>query len=134
MRVNIIEVMQTYIRSNVEPETNPVVVVIWREGEAISHAAGGGSIGSDNGLVSLISECYQKIENGDESGDIEKRERSFGSRFQAPIEVDSPVMERIERRTVDLRRETRGVWKPPAIRMEDIERPHRYQKYLKCKE
>jgi hypothetical protein len=26
----------TYIQSSLEPETNPVVVVIWREGEAIS--------------------------------------------------------------------------------------------------
>jgi hypothetical protein len=82
----------------------------------------------------LISECYQTIENRDGSRDIEKRERSAGPRFQAPIEVDSLVMERIESRRVDLRRETRGVWKPPAIRMEDIERPHRYQKYLKYKE
>jgi hypothetical protein len=45
------------------------------------------SIGSKNGLVSLISECYQKIENGYESRDIEKRERSVGPGFQAPIEV-----------------------------------------------
>jgi hypothetical protein len=82
MRVNLIESMQTRIQSNVEPERNPVVVVVWSEGEAIRQ----------NGLVSLISECYQKIENEDESGDIEKRERSVGSRFQAPIEVDSLVI------------------------------------------
>jgi hypothetical protein len=38
MRINIIEVMQTYIQSTVEPERKPVVVVVvvvWREGEAM---------------------------------------------------------------------------------------------------
>jgi hypothetical protein len=35
MRVKIIEGMQTYIQSNAEGETNPVVVVVWRDGEAI---------------------------------------------------------------------------------------------------
>jgi hypothetical protein len=35
MRVNVIKVTQTYIQSNVEPETNPVVAVVWSEGEAI---------------------------------------------------------------------------------------------------
>jgi septum formation topological specificity factor MinE len=35
MRGNIIEVMQRYVQSNVDPETNPVVVVVWREGEAL---------------------------------------------------------------------------------------------------
>jgi hypothetical protein len=34
-----------------------------------------------------------------ESGGIEKREGSVGSRFQAPIEVEKLAMERIERRT-----------------------------------
>jgi hypothetical protein len=33
--VNITEPRQTYIQSNVEPQTNPVVVVVWRVGEAI---------------------------------------------------------------------------------------------------
>jgi hypothetical protein len=69
--------------------------VIWREGEVISRKAGG-SIGSDNGLVSLISECYQNIENGEESRDMEKRERFVGPRFQAAIEIeielDRPAM------------------------------------------
>jgi hypothetical protein len=46
-----------------------------------SHKAEG-SMGSKNNLVSLISECYQKTENGDESRDIEKRERSVGARAQ----------------------------------------------------
>jgi hypothetical protein len=57
MRVNIIEGIQTYIQSNVEPERKlvvVVVVVIWREGEDIRQKAGR-SIGSKNGLVSLIS-------------------------------------------------------------------------------
>jgi hypothetical protein len=35
MRVNVIEGMQTYIQLNVELERNPVVVAVWREGEAI---------------------------------------------------------------------------------------------------
>jgi hypothetical protein len=35
MRVNIIEGMQIYIGLTVEPETNPVVAVVWREAEAI---------------------------------------------------------------------------------------------------
>jgi hypothetical protein len=48
MRVKIIEGMQTCIESNVEPETNPVVVVIWREGEGRRQKAEG-SIVSKNG-------------------------------------------------------------------------------------
>jgi hypothetical protein len=56
MRVNVIEDMQTCIQSNVEPERELADVVIWREGEAIRRKAEG-SIGSKNGVVSLISEC-----------------------------------------------------------------------------
>jgi hypothetical protein len=37
-----------------------VVVVVWREGEGIRQN------GSKKGLVSLISECFQKIEKGNE--------------------------------------------------------------------
>jgi hypothetical protein len=58
MRVNIIEGLQTCIQSNVEPERKlvvAVVVVIWREGEAIRQQAEESSV-SQNGLVSLISE------------------------------------------------------------------------------
>jgi hypothetical protein len=58
MRANIIERMQTCTQSNVEPERKLVVVVVivvWREGEAIRQKAEE-SIGSQNGLVSLISE------------------------------------------------------------------------------
>jgi hypothetical protein len=55
MRVKIIEGMQTCIQSNVEPEKNLVAVVVWGEGEAIRQKAEG-SIVSENGLVSLISE------------------------------------------------------------------------------
>jgi hypothetical protein len=40
MRENIIEGVQTYIQSNVEPKRNPVVVVVWREGEAIRQKGG----------------------------------------------------------------------------------------------
>jgi hypothetical protein len=36
MRVNIIEQIQTYIQSDVELEANPVIVVVWRRGEAIT--------------------------------------------------------------------------------------------------
>jgi hypothetical protein len=36
MRVYIIEQIQTYIQSNVEREMNPVIVVVWRRGEAIT--------------------------------------------------------------------------------------------------
>jgi hypothetical protein len=57
-----------------------VVAVIWREGEAISRKAGGSTV-SNNGLVSLISECYQKIENGEESRDMEKRKRFVDPRL-----------------------------------------------------
>jgi hypothetical protein len=35
MGVNITEGRQTYIQSNVEQEAKPVVVVVWRGGEAI---------------------------------------------------------------------------------------------------
>jgi hypothetical protein len=35
MRAKIIERIQTCLQSAVEQETNPVVVVVWREGEAI---------------------------------------------------------------------------------------------------
>jgi hypothetical protein len=37
--------------------------------------------------------------------------------------VEALGMERIERRTKDLHREARGVWKPPTMRIEGIERP-----------
>jgi hypothetical protein len=90
-----------------------------------------GLIGSKNGLVSLISEWSQNIESGNESRDTEKRERFVDPRFQAPIEVEMLAMERIERRTEDLRMEARDVWKPVTMRMEDIERPHRKQNHLR---
>jgi hypothetical protein len=35
MGVNLIERRQTYIQSNADPEMRPVVVVVWRGGEAI---------------------------------------------------------------------------------------------------
>jgi hypothetical protein len=63
-----------------------------------------------------------------ECRDIEKSERSFDPRFQAPIKinVDRPAIERIERRTEDLRREGRGVlslWQSEWKRLRDhIER------------
>jgi hypothetical protein len=59
----------------------------------------------------LISECFQRIENGDESSDIKKRERSIGPKLQLPIEEEVMETERIERRTDDLRRDARGVRK-----------------------
>jgi hypothetical protein len=39
MRKNIIEGIQTYNQSNEEPDANLVVVVMWREGEAIRQKA-----------------------------------------------------------------------------------------------
>jgi hypothetical protein len=90
-----------------------------------------GLIGSQNGLVSLISEIFQNIENGDECRDIEKRERSVGPRFEALLEVEMLAMEGIERRMDDLRREARGVGKCLTIRLEDMETPHRKQNDLR---
>jgi hypothetical protein len=42
-----------------------------------------------------------------------------------------PAMERMGETGKDLGREARAVWKPPTIRMEDIERPHRKQNHLR---
>jgi hypothetical protein len=47
------------------------------------------------------------------------------------IEVDTPATERIEVRQNDIRTGPRGVRSLPTIRMEDIERPHRKEKYLR---
>jgi hypothetical protein len=47
------------------------------------------------------------------------------------MEKDRPAMKRIEGRTDDLRMGPRGVWSFPTIRMEDIERPHRKEKYMR---
>jgi hypothetical protein len=46
-------------------------------------------------------------------------------------EVDTPARERIEVRKDDLRTGLRGFRSLPTIRMEDIERPHRKEKYLR---
>jgi hypothetical protein len=90
-----------------------------------------GPIVSENGLLSLISECYQKIENGGESRNIEKSEEAVRPRFRVPIEAEGLGMERVETRTEDLRTRARGVRSPLTIIMEDIERPHRKEKYLR---
>jgi hypothetical protein len=47
------------------------------------------------------------------------------------MEVDTPATERIETRKNDLRTGPRGVGSFPTIRMEDIEKPHRKEKYLR---
>jgi hypothetical protein len=47
------------------------------------------------------------------------------------MEVDTPATERIKRRKDDLRTGPRGVRSLPTIRMEDIERLHRKQNYLR---
>jgi hypothetical protein len=47
------------------------------------------------------------------------------------MEVDTPATERIEGRKDNLRTALRGVRSLPTIRMEDIERPHRKEKYLR---
>jgi hypothetical protein len=39
----------------------------------------------------LISECYQKIENGEESRDMENRKRFVGPRVPAPIEIEIEI-------------------------------------------
>jgi hypothetical protein len=41
------------------------------------------------------------------------------------------AMERMDETGKDLGREARGEGNPPTIRMEDIERPHRKQNYLR---
>jgi hypothetical protein len=130
MRITIIERMQTCIQSNVEPERNPVARVVWREGE-VRKQKPEGPIVSENGLVSLIWECYQKIENGGESKLIEKSEKSVGPRFRAPIETEELGMERVEMRTEDLRTRARDVRSPLTIIKEGIEGPHRTVQYLR---
>jgi hypothetical protein len=47
------------------------------------------------------------------------------------IEVDRPATKRIETRKDDLRTGPRGVRSLPTIRMEDIERSHRKEQYLR---
>jgi hypothetical protein len=47
------------------------------------------------------------------------------------MEVDAPARERMEARKDDLRTGPRGGRILPTIRMEDIERPHRKEKYLR---
>jgi hypothetical protein len=47
------------------------------------------------------------------------------------MEVDTPATERIEARKDDLRMGPRGIRSLPTIRMEDIERPHIKEKYLR---
>jgi hypothetical protein len=71
------------------------------------------------------------IENGYECRDTEKGERFVSPRFKAPMEAERPATERIEARKGNLRTGPRGIRSLPTIRMEDIERPHRKEKYLK---
>jgi hypothetical protein len=47
------------------------------------------------------------------------------------MEVDTPATKRIEARKDDLRTGPRGIRSLPTIRMEDIERRHRKEKYLR---
>jgi hypothetical protein len=47
------------------------------------------------------------------------------------MEVERPATERIDERKNDLRTGPSGVRSLPTIRMEDIERPHRKEKYLR---
>jgi hypothetical protein len=47
------------------------------------------------------------------------------------IEADTPARESIEVRKYDLRTRPRGVRSLPTIRIEDIERSHRKEKYLR---
>jgi hypothetical protein len=47
------------------------------------------------------------------------------------MEVDTPATERIEGRKDGFRTGPGGVRSLPTIRIEDIERPHRKEKYLR---
>jgi hypothetical protein len=47
------------------------------------------------------------------------------------MEVERPATKRIERRRDDLRTRPRDVRGLPTMRMEDIERPHRKEQYLR---
>jgi hypothetical protein len=47
------------------------------------------------------------------------------------IEVDTPATERIEARKNDLQTGPKDVRSLPTIRMDDIERPQRKEKYLR---
>jgi hypothetical protein len=47
------------------------------------------------------------------------------------MEVDTPASERIEAKKDGLRTGPRGVRSLPMIRMEDVERPHRKENYLR---
>jgi hypothetical protein len=47
------------------------------------------------------------------------------------MEVDRPATARIEARKDDLRTGPRGVRSLPTIRMQDIKKPHRKEKYLR---
>jgi hypothetical protein len=47
------------------------------------------------------------------------------------MEMDTPATARIEAKNDDFRTGPRGVGSLPTIRMEDIERPHRKEKYLR---
>jgi hypothetical protein len=47
------------------------------------------------------------------------------------MEVERPASERIEARKDDLQTGPKGVRNLPTIRMDDIERPHRKEKYLR---
>jgi hypothetical protein len=47
------------------------------------------------------------------------------------MEVDTSATERIETWTEHLGTRATGVGSPPTIRMEDIERPYRKEKYLR---
>jgi hypothetical protein len=69
--------------------------------------------------------------NRDESRDIEKSERSVGTRLQALVQKEALAMERIEPKTENLRTWVRGLRSPLTIRMEEIERRHRKEKYLR---
>jgi hypothetical protein len=62
---------------------------------------------------------------------MEKSERFVDPQFRAPIKTEALAIERIERRTEDLRTGARRVRNPLTIRMEEIERRHRKEEYLR---
>jgi hypothetical protein len=73
----------------------------------------------------------QTIEKEDDCSDIENAKGPYVPKFQLPLEVEVMEIERTERRSQDLHRAARGVWKLVTIRFEDAEPHHRRHNYLR---
>jgi hypothetical protein len=57
----------------------------------------------------------------------------WSPKSQSPPEMEMLAMERMKKTGEDLGLEARCVWKPPMIRMDEIERRHRKRNDLKRK-